>query len=52
MTAIIFKNNYINQIQPDVIFEQYLYLRAHHTRCVLLYGMPINNFKLKKEGII
>lgn len=52
MTALIFKNKSIKQIEPNITFKQYLYLRAHHPGCVLLYGMPINNFNLKKEGII
>ena len=61
MTALIFEDNYIKQSETNITFEQYYYFRAHHPGCVLLYGMPINKyilkrtmniFNLKKEGII
>lgn len=61
MTALIFKDDYIIQSETNITFEQYYYLRTQHLGCVLLYGMPINKyilkrtmniFKLKKEGII
>lgn len=52
MLTIIYKHHIIKQVQPDITYKQYQFLKSQHKECVLFYRRPPFYFNLKKEGII